>query len=397
MTYLSKSSGREKRNCEVPKDKKCLYCGRVSTSASLGRHLDSFIKGKDPTPPDGIHNVEEIKRTRDQITRRRARRHTEKKARNAVIDASLTSFHGNGNATDRTPIAERVLSKDVNLQARSDMEHNTTNANETNHVIELAMREFFATRDYFHETSRAWKASDCSAAIGLATPPTDSPGTAEGLGDPESSTTCREKDITEHPCATFDTWESLPNQRRSELWILELTRLVQTQQKYAEQLKEENARLISRLNQWSFDFEPASPATVSHEQRSSPLAYDSGVRGFNATNCQRELATTMSRSTTQGKTFLDYTPGSSSGAVAKKFMAETYNPLAQGLVPLPPSNSKIGPSKVEQLSMGLEYSQASEKTVDSTKDAANGYAYLEETIDQDAEAEMYDVEDAVWL
>ncbi len=49
------------------KDKECQYCHQHFTSSSLGRHLDQFIFRK---KPDGIHNVEEIRRLRGGITRR---------------------------------------------------------------------------------------------------------------------------------------------------------------------------------------------------------------------------------------------------------------------------------------------------------------------------------------
>jgi hypothetical protein len=57
----------------APKDRTCPYCHQAFTSSSLGRHLDLYIKPKNPKPPDGIHNVEEIRRIRGNITRRQAR------------------------------------------------------------------------------------------------------------------------------------------------------------------------------------------------------------------------------------------------------------------------------------------------------------------------------------
>jgi hypothetical protein len=55
---------------KAPKDKSCPYCGQAFTSSSLGRHLDLYIKEKNPKAPDGIHNVEEIRKIRGGITRR---------------------------------------------------------------------------------------------------------------------------------------------------------------------------------------------------------------------------------------------------------------------------------------------------------------------------------------
>lgn len=57
----------------APKDKHCPYCDQAFTSSSLGRHLDLYIKEKNPKPADGIHNVDEIRKSRGGITRRQAR------------------------------------------------------------------------------------------------------------------------------------------------------------------------------------------------------------------------------------------------------------------------------------------------------------------------------------
>ncbi|GAB0134577.1 hypothetical protein EsDP_00002942 [Epichloe bromicola] len=57
----------------APKDKNCPFCGQAFTSSSLGRHLDLYIKEKNPKPSDGIHDVEAIKKLRGGITRRHPR------------------------------------------------------------------------------------------------------------------------------------------------------------------------------------------------------------------------------------------------------------------------------------------------------------------------------------
>jgi hypothetical protein len=52
------------------KDRECQFCHQKFTSSSLGRHLDQFLRKK---KPDGVHNVDEIRRLRGGITRRTAR------------------------------------------------------------------------------------------------------------------------------------------------------------------------------------------------------------------------------------------------------------------------------------------------------------------------------------
>ncbi|KAI4172797.1 MAG: hypothetical protein LQ343_003389 [Gyalolechia ehrenbergii] len=52
------------------KNTKCKYCGTPFTTSSLGRHLDLYIREKNPKPADGLHNVDEIRQMRGNVTRR---------------------------------------------------------------------------------------------------------------------------------------------------------------------------------------------------------------------------------------------------------------------------------------------------------------------------------------
>ncbi|TVY38255.1 hypothetical protein LSUB1_G006163, partial [Lachnellula subtilissima] len=61
------------------KDKACPFCRQQFTSSSLGRHLDLYIKDKNPKPPDGLHDVDEIRKLRGGITRRQPRNSTSKR------------------------------------------------------------------------------------------------------------------------------------------------------------------------------------------------------------------------------------------------------------------------------------------------------------------------------
>ncbi|CAJ2504707.1 Uu.00g121010.m01.CDS01 [Anthostomella pinea] len=57
----------------APKDRSCPFCGQAFTSSSLGRHLDLYIKEKNPKPPDRVHDVDAIRKMRGTITRRQPR------------------------------------------------------------------------------------------------------------------------------------------------------------------------------------------------------------------------------------------------------------------------------------------------------------------------------------
>ncbi|KAK5123630.1 hypothetical protein LTR85_002668 [Meristemomyces frigidus] len=67
------------------KDRNCPFCGQAFTSSSLGRHLDLYIKPKNPKPADGIHHPDEIRRMRGGITRRQPKTNLKE---GANVDAS---------------------------------------------------------------------------------------------------------------------------------------------------------------------------------------------------------------------------------------------------------------------------------------------------------------------
>lgn len=64
---------------KAPKDKNCPFCGQAFTSSSLGRHLDLYIRPKNPKAADGVHLVDEIRKLRGGITRRQAKGSISKK------------------------------------------------------------------------------------------------------------------------------------------------------------------------------------------------------------------------------------------------------------------------------------------------------------------------------
>ena len=74
------------------KDKECPYCHQAFTSSSLGRHLDLYIKDKNAKPPDDLHNVEEIRRMRGNVTRRQARTSARKREGSTPSSTKHTPF-----------------------------------------------------------------------------------------------------------------------------------------------------------------------------------------------------------------------------------------------------------------------------------------------------------------
>jgi hypothetical protein len=113
----------------APKDKACPFCQQPFTSSSLGRHLDLYIREKNPKPEDGVHDVDAIKKLRGGITRRQPRNSTSKRetstpASNAHDRRSPFSEIGGrtgGGGDAQSPTGRResaVLNSEANKNAR---------------------------------------------------------------------------------------------------------------------------------------------------------------------------------------------------------------------------------------------------------------------------------------
>ncbi|KAJ2898016.1 hypothetical protein MKZ38_004234 [Zalerion maritima] len=86
------------------KDRPCKFCGTPYTSSSLGRHYDQWIKPKNPKAPDGIHDVEEIRKLRGNITRRQPRNSLGRRRTSASINSPI----GTPMPANATPDAENA-------------------------------------------------------------------------------------------------------------------------------------------------------------------------------------------------------------------------------------------------------------------------------------------------
>nr|POE64803.1 hypothetical protein CFP56_76314 [Quercus suber] len=69
----SQHEGTDRSASKTSKDRQCPFCNQAFTSSSLGRHLDLYIKPKNPKPADGVHDIAEIRKIRGGITRRQPR------------------------------------------------------------------------------------------------------------------------------------------------------------------------------------------------------------------------------------------------------------------------------------------------------------------------------------
>ncbi|KAF2485406.1 hypothetical protein BDY17DRAFT_102684 [Neohortaea acidophila] len=108
------SNAVDASGAKVSKDRACPFCAQAFTSSSLGRHLDLYIKPRNPKPPDGVHDVDEIRRIRGRITRRQPRT----SAKTAALKEEVERQDSPGTASGEKRHAEPARS--VHSPALSD-------------------------------------------------------------------------------------------------------------------------------------------------------------------------------------------------------------------------------------------------------------------------------------
>ncbi|KZF22523.1 hypothetical protein L228DRAFT_282633 [Xylona heveae TC161] len=151
----------------APKDKRCPFCQQAFTSSSLGRHLDLYIKEKNPKAPDGVHDVDEIRKLRERITRRQPRNSAKRDASTPSATRPLASeeaqspssgrpflrlklneldWHATGVMRDLPPTKEDD-SRWRHVQQKSDLEMRRKVMEEKDNAraAELALREVLAS------------------------------------------------------------------------------------------------------------------------------------------------------------------------------------------------------------------------------------------------------------
>ncbi|KAI1451546.1 hypothetical protein F4805DRAFT_93524 [Annulohypoxylon moriforme] len=521
----------------APKDRNCPYCGQAFTSSSLGRHLDLYIKEKNPKAPDGIHDVDAIRKMRGSITRRQprgslARRDTSTpgtpttsrkspafdigtgtkmpsipKEGQFVVDNQLPKYpfqatweatgvindiparngelknspdDSNGQDSRRFPM-QRAPSRTVQ-KSQLDARQRLADAMDTARAAELALREMLSSLRaakqqidmdslpfdfdplaldfpaltlqclqapptlfsstphptstswsiqppaqkqyealvaYFQEEFRKWRIA-CSMATttsheDLIYPPSSvnvPHDVREGVRKAEEAAAALEAQVNEHLQSTYHVWEQLPQQRRTELWGLELARSVGRRQKEVEKLKEaqysmkqENANLklqIDQLNrlQHPREFRIVPPATIPIEQ--SMLAYlgdlaHKGRRGIGLDIEDRhvDLDAMVSRAIDRWKTVIVSSRGPGmAGQRPLEQSTPTPTSLTPNSVSAPPPQI---PAPQQQTSMPatsnaqVVQAQTTAAAVTASMVAASSTSVAnDDNSDQDADAEMED-------
>jgi hypothetical protein len=95
------------------KDKSCPFCHQAFTSSSLGRHLDLYIREKNPKAPDGVHDVDSIRKIRQNITRRQPKGAVGRRATSASVGTPASSSRKSPASEDldsapaRSPLSQK--------------------------------------------------------------------------------------------------------------------------------------------------------------------------------------------------------------------------------------------------------------------------------------------------
>lgn len=143
----------------APKDKACPFCQQQFTSSSLGRHLDLYIKEKNPKPADGVHDVEEIKKLRGGITRRQPRSSTSRRE-----DSTPAGTPGAMDRRSQGPESERQGNRSPSVR-RDDYGQDTVNyKGKTNFFINKGTWESTGVMNVIPPTrngdARSWDGDD---------------------------------------------------------------------------------------------------------------------------------------------------------------------------------------------------------------------------------------------
>ncbi|KZM21384.1 uncharacterized protein EKO05_0010662 [Ascochyta rabiei] len=158
---------------KAPKDKNCPFCGQAFTSSSLGRHLDLYIRPKNPKAADGIHLVDEIRKLRGGITRRQAKGSISKKDDGAAC-TPLHAKHAKHTKHAKHSVASEGSSTlvqspddedDDHHHHHQDQDHDHDNDNDGGLGIDLGK-----TRGQFKDVSWGTSNRQLSRALGTKAP-----------------------------------------------------------------------------------------------------------------------------------------------------------------------------------------------------------------------------------
>ncbi|ORY62606.1 uncharacterized protein BCR38DRAFT_346878 [Pseudomassariella vexata] len=308
------------------------------------------------------------------------------------------------------------------LQAPPTLFSSTPHPTSTSWSIQPpAQKQFEALRMWFEEEFRKWRVA-CAAATTASTEDVPYPPThthvpndlRESVQKAEKAAAMLEKQVDEHLQSTYQVWEQLPVQRRTELWSLELARSVGRRQKEIEKLKEaqhamkqDNVNLKSQIDQLNHlqqprEFRIMPPTTVPFDQSLVSYCLEFGVKGvhglgLNIDDRHLDLGALVSRAIERWKNVIVASRGAA-GMNAQRPLEQPATTTPATTTPTPVAQtqpkplSKTQPPQPRQIipptTQGPSNDSRSTTTATTTSTSVN-----DEGSDQDADADAEMEED----
>lgn len=276
-------------------------------------------------------------------------------------------------------------------------------------------REFEALHSYFQEHFKSWKVACLSATTDvldeLTYPPTNGPlrDKREQVRKAEKSAENLEKQVNEHLQSAYTVWESLSPARQNEVWVLEMARSVGRKHKEAEKMKEEqrnlrqeNASLKSQIEQLNRlqqpkEYKMLSPHVFPMDKDALAHAYEQGVKGasllgFSLDERELDLSTLVTRSIERWKTVVTSSRGSNGMSAQRPLGEQPSQQSEPNTNGQPHSRSQSNTPQQQSHPHQPPKRQSTASTSGEPTTSANTTAppSVEETSDQDADAEMED-------
>lgn len=155
-------------------------------------------------------------------------------------------------------------------------------------------------RSYFQEEFRVWKVQCATATTAISEelqyPPQTGPprDVKRELKKVEERCSELERQIQDHLHSSYAVWDTLPRQRKDELWLLEMARSVGRRHKEVETLKEERQTKLQRIShlesqidhltrlQQPREFRAMAPQTIGVDSKMLNLILEQNLNGAKA-------------------------------------------------------------------------------------------------------------------
>ena len=231
-------------------------------------------------------------------------------------------------------------------------------------------REFEALRTYFQEEFRTWKLQCATATTAineeLQYPPNTCPprDMKRELKKVEDRCSELERQIHDHLQSSYAVWASLSQQRKDELWLLEMARSVGRRHKEVETMKEERQTRMQRIShlesqiehltrlQQPREFKAMAPQTIPVNSKAVNLLLELGLKepagvGFNLDARHTDLHSLATQCIDRWKAVVVSQRVSNNSLNGQRPLPDASNPASGGAMQLdgqPNSQARLVPA-----------------------------------------------------